>query len=131
MNYSKILKSSFLSKRNSNMATVAVIGGVAIGVALGALFATKRGKNVASKVVNLFANLTGKSTKFKTRDELGNLIENVRGHIKQNAEGLLGSENNRKDVSAIHAENVPSNKWKEQKEKTIFPNDPNPKAMYN
>ena len=131
MNYQKILKSSFLSKRNSNMATVAVIGGVAVGLALGALFATKKGKETKNKIINLFASLTGKSSKLKNKDQLGNIIDNVRDHIKQNAEGLVGSDKKNKNVSEIHVDNVPSNTWKNNKEKTIFPNDPNPKTMYN
>lgn len=131
MNYQKILKSSFLGKRNTNMATVAVIGGVAIGVAIGVLFTTKQGKKTKGKIIGFFSNLTGRSARLTSKDHLGKLIADVRGHIKQNAEGILGAERNRQQASAIHVDGVHTNKWKEQKEKVIFPNDPNPKTMYN
>ncbi|RZL39147.1 MAG: YtxH domain-containing protein [Pedobacter sp.] len=131
MNYQKILKSSLQSRRNANMATVAVIGGVAVGIAIGALFATKKGRKTKSKIINFFAKITGKVKSADPTQELGNIVENVRGHIKQNAEGLLGAEADRHDISEIHVEGTGTSAWKNQQEKTIFPNEPNPKIIYN
>ena len=109
------------------MATIAIIGGVAVGVAIGVLFATKKGRHTKTKIIDLFSKLTGKSSNSSNGEQLGNLVENVRERIKQNAEGLLGTAKSRNNVSEIQVDHTPTTKWKEQKEKTIFPNEPNHK----
>jgi gas vesicle protein len=83
---------SFLTKRNSEMTTIAIISGITIGVAVVALFATDKGKVLRKKFVDrttgLLNQLTG-NTKEKANAKLGSLITDVSSHIKKNAEGLL------------------------------------------
>ena len=126
MNFRKILKLSF-NKDDNHMATIAVIGGVAVGVAIGVLFATKKGKHTKRKIIDFFSTFTGTSLKLSNGEQLGSLVENARERIKQNADRLLGSTNKRNDVSEIQVDHTPTTKWKEQKEKTIFPDEPNPR----
>ncbi|TKC10401.1 YtxH domain-containing protein [Pedobacter polaris] len=131
MNYQKILKSSLLEKKDSTMSTVAIIGGVAVGLAIGALFATKNGRETKSRLINFLDKLTGRSSRLLGMNQLGNIVENVRGHIKQNTESLLGPENHRQQASEIHVESAGTTAWKNQQEKPVFPNDTNPNVIYN
>lgn len=122
MKYQQHLKRSLLDRRNNNMATVAIIGGVAVGLAIGALFATKKGKLTQKKISNLFDKLAGRS-KSKANQKLMSVISDVRTHVKQNAEGLLDKKQQTGASTDIKFENVTSN-WKKDKEQNIFPNEP-------
>ena len=122
MKYQQYLKRSLLNRRNNNMATVAIIGGVAVGLAVGALFATKKGKITQQKVNDLFNKITGRN-KSKANQKLMNVITDVRTHVKQNAEGLLNPKQQANAPTDIKLENATSN-WKNAKEETIFPNEP-------
>ncbi len=92
MEYKKIFAHSFKNKETSTQTTVAIIAGVTIGIAIGALFATKKGHEMRGKLAgfvrNLADQLTG-NTEIKAKEKLGSLIGDVRVHIKQNADGLL------------------------------------------
>lgn len=122
MKYQQYLKRSLLNRRNNNMATVAIIGGVAVGLALGALFATKKGKLTQQKISDLFDKLAGRS-KQKAHRKLMNVITDVRSHVKQNAEGLLNQKQQANTSTDIKLENVTTN-WKKSKDETVFPNAP-------
>ena len=124
MNYKRLIKNTLHLQRTNNMATVAIIGGVAVGLALGALFATKKGKSYRKKITDFLGK---KVEKLENDLPIGDLIEDVRTHAKNNADSLLGPEKKRKKVTEVHANNELSDAWKNQKEKTIFPNDANPK----
>lgn len=121
MKYQQYLKRSLLNRRNNNMATVAIIGGVAVGLAIGALFATKKGKLTRQKISDLFDQIAGRSKK-KANRKLMNVITDVRTHVKQNAEGLLNSKQQSNTPTDIKFENVTSN-WKKSKDETVFPNE--------
>lgn len=122
MKYQQYLKRSLLNRRNNNMAKVAIIGGVAVGLAIGALFATKKGKLTRQKISDLFDQIAGRSKK-KANRKLMNVITDVRTHVKQNAEGLLNSKQQSNTPTDIKFENVTSN-WKKSKDETVFPNEP-------
>ena len=124
MNYKRLIKNTLHLQRTNNMATVAIIGGVAVGLALGALFATKKSKSYRKKITDFLGK---KVEKLENDLPIGDLIEDVRTHAKNNADSLLGPEKKRKKVTEVHANNELSDAWKNQKEKTIFPNDTNPK----
>ncbi|RZL39515.1 MAG: YtxH domain-containing protein [Pedobacter sp.] len=124
MNYRHFLKNNLLQQRSNNLATVAIIGGVAVGLALGALFATKKGKSYRKKLARLFDEKIGK---LEEEHQLGNLVEDVRTHAKQTAESLLGPTKKRKNASEVHADKEISKAWKEPKEKSKFPDEVNPK----
>jgi hypothetical protein len=88
------------NKELNTQTTVAIVAGVAIGVAIGALFATKKGRDMKSTLVdyaNGFINKLTGNTPANAQARLGNLIGDVRSHIKLNAEGLLGKEYMMKD----------------------------------
>ncbi|RZL12410.1 MAG: YtxH domain-containing protein [Pedobacter sp.] len=124
MNYRRFIKDTLHLQRTNNMATVALIGGVAVGLALGALFATNKGKSYRKKLAKFLGN---KIDKIDSEKSLGNLVDDVRTHAKKKAESLLGPEKKRKKVSEVHADKELSDAWKTQKEKTVFPNEVNPK----
>ncbi|RZL42019.1 MAG: YtxH domain-containing protein [Pedobacter sp.] len=124
MDYKRFLKNNLLQQRSNNMATVAIIGGVAVGLALGALFATKKGKSYRKKLARFFDE---KIDKIEEEHQIGDLVEDVRSHAKTTAENLLGPKKKRKNVSEVHADKEISKAWKDQKEKTKFPDETNPK----
>lgn len=121
MKYKRMIKNPLQGERINTMATVAIVSGVAIGAVIGALFATEKGKNVRNylsyQIDRLFNNADPKLVKKK----LGNLIHDVRGHIKQSANGLLGPESLRNDVAAISVTGIPTNAWKNPREKSAYP----------
>lgn len=90
----RIHKNALLLSPNklSTRTTVAIVAGVSIGLAIGALFATAKGREMKGKLIgfagDLIDELTGNTT-AKAQQKLGNLIGDVRHHVKQNADGLL------------------------------------------
>lgn len=95
MKYKKLLTRLISGRKNNGMTTVAVISGLAAGVAIGALFATNKGriwrKKLIGSIEDMAHQLTG-NTRKKANAKLGNLIVDVRHHVKQNAEGLKGND---------------------------------------
>lgn len=93
MKFKKILTNHFSAHRNDEMTTIAIVSGLAVGIAVGALFATTKGRELRKKVMesadHMICKLTG-NTRKKANAKLGNLITDVRNRIKQNAEGLQG-----------------------------------------
>ncbi|TKC02615.1 YtxH domain-containing protein [Pedobacter cryotolerans] len=123
MRYQDIIKSTLANKRNTNMATVAIIGGVAVGLALGALFATKKGKSAQKQLTNFLAKVAGRKSEKNAHQKLSSVISDVRSHVKQNAEGLLSAKQQTNAPAEIKLENV-TNNWKKPQEHQLFPNEP-------
>lgn len=122
MKYQNIIKSALADKRNINMATVAIISGVAIGLVLGALFATKNGKTAKKQFANFLNAASRKKSRKNAHQELVKVISDVRSHVKQNAEGLLSAKQDSNTHNEIKLENV-TNNWKKQQEKSVFRNE--------
>lgn len=122
MKYQDIIKSTLANKRNTNMATVAIIGGVAVGLALGALFATKKGKSAQKQLTNFLAKVTGRKSEKNAHQKLSAVISDVRSYVKQNAEGLLSEKQQTKKPAEIKLENI-TNNWKKPQENQVFPNE--------
>ena len=122
MKYQNIIKSALADKRNINMATVAIIRGVAIGLVLGALFATKNGKTAKKQFANFLNAASRKKSRKNAHQELVKVISDVRSHVKQNAEGLLSAKQDSNTHNEIKLENV-TNNWKKQQEKSVFRNE--------
>jgi len=131
MNFRKHISSSLLGKENNHMKTVAIVGGVAVGIVIGALFATKKGRKIKDQILSaaddLITTLFNREEKT-VANELGNLVSNVRDHVKKSAEGLLGDENTRKNPSEIKVEGTGTTAWKSPTPKPDFPGT---KAMPN
>lgn len=123
MKYQQYLKRILLKRRNNNMATVAIIGGVAVGLAIGALFATKKGKSAQKQLINFLAKVNGRKSEKNAHQKLSAVISDVRSHVKQNAEGLLSAKQQKNAPAEIKLENV-TNNWKKPQEHQIFPNEP-------
>lgn len=126
MNLKRQIKSSLQGKESNNhMKTVAIIGGIAVGIAIGALFATKKGRKIKGQILSyaedLVHHLMDQKTGKNAAEQLGNLVDNVRDHVKKSAEGLLGEEKGRKNPSEIKVENAGTTAWKSTQEKTDFP----------
>ncbi len=64
----------------------------------------------------LSRQLFNKKSANHVHDKLGVLIDDVRGHIRQNAEGLLGPESKRHNSSEIHVPGTASAAWKNHPE---------------
>jgi len=126
MNYKNIINNPFQGKRTDHITTVAIVSGLAIGAVIGALFATEKGKNVRNYLGHQLDRLFKNQNQNVAHKKLGNLIDDVRGHVKQSADGLLGAKNHKSDVSAIHVDGTPTNAWKNPKEKSAYPKTPDP-----
>jgi hypothetical protein len=93
MKYKNIAAHLYKDKELSTRTTVAIVAGVSIGLAIGALFATKKGREMKDRLLEFASDLVDQvsgNTRIKAQKKLGNLIEDVRMHVKQNAEGLGG-----------------------------------------
>jgi hypothetical protein len=92
MKFKKMAINSFRGKSIDPMTTIAIVSGFAVGAVIGALFATKKGRQIKKQFVvyagNLIDHLKGNSA-TKAQAKLGGLISDVRSHVKKNAEGLL------------------------------------------
>lgn len=115
MNYLNNIPRTFRGKSIHPMATTAIISGVALGVAVGFLLTTEKGRNVRRKIADFTSELFGGTTrKAKAGNKLSEVISDVRTHVKKNADGLLGSPKKRQNPSAIHVDHTTTNAWKEQ-----------------
>lgn len=126
MKYKRMIKNPFQGERINTMATVAIISGVAIGAVIGSLFATEKGKNVRNYLSYQIDRLFKNRNPNLAKKNLGHLIHDVRGHIKQSADGLLGPESLRNDTASISVTGIPTNAWKHPREKSVYPKTPDP-----
>ena len=126
MNYKKMIKNSFPGERMNTMTTVAIVSGVAVGAVIGVLFATEKGKNVRNYLGYQLDRLFNINQPDIAKIKLGSLVDDVRVHIKQSADGLLGPESNRNNASAINVAGTPTNAWKNPREKSAYPKTPDP-----
>jgi gas vesicle protein len=123
MNNFKNFKLQLGQQKDDSVKYIALIGGLAVGAAIGALFATEKGREIKSKLSKFGEHLFTK-TKEKAKKapgKLSGIIEDVRDHARKTADDLLGPESKRHNPSAIHTDGQPSNAWKEHKEKTVYP----------
>lgn len=92
MKFKKLNTYPFQDRKVSQLTVIAIVSGVVVGAAIGALYATTAGRAMKTRLLNytgdLFNRITG-NTKTKANQKLGQLITDVRSHIKKNADGLL------------------------------------------
>ncbi|MDQ7947408.1 MAG: hypothetical protein REI78_01215 [Pedobacter sp.] len=88
MDNKKITDYLFRDKKTSEMTTIALISGLAIGTALGALYMKGKSYNWKQGYIGLLDRLQG-NTKQKANLKLGHLITDVSNHIQKSAAGLL------------------------------------------
>jgi len=107
-------------KDNNTLSAVALIAGLAVGAALGVLFAPRKGKEIRNQVAegaeDVFSRIKSKFTAAKENIEAsGNqAIEDLREHVRQVAEDLQGPEGKRKDPTAIKVPSAGTTAWKTQ-----------------
>lgn len=124
MNYKKLIQATLNHNRNSGMATVAVIAGLAIGAAISVLFAPDSGsatRTLLSKSFGLKKRFPGsdKGDDKNTATEFA--VEDIRGKIWEHADQLQGPEKKRKNASLIKVPSAGTDAWKENEIKEQRP----------
>lgn len=91
----------FQGKGNSNINTISALALLAIGTAIASFLIIKRRRK----------------NRENPKNKLGGLIQDVRQHIKQTAEGLIGPQDKAHDVTKIQVASAGTSAWKRQLEK--------------
>ena len=114
MKYKNIFVFPFYSKRENDITTSILCATFVIGAVATYYLLNKKKKS----------NKTYSSN-------LGNIISDVRSHIKKSTENLLGLPEKRHDASKIIVPSAGTTNWKKPHEKSIFPNIPDPSIRIN
>jgi hypothetical protein len=84
----------FKSGGMNTQTTIAIVAGLSIGLAIGALFATKKGRDLKETLLGFASDFVDQlkgNTAAKAKERLGNLIGDVKSHVKRNADGQLAN----------------------------------------
>ncbi|HKG06616.1 MAG TPA: YtxH domain-containing protein [Pedobacter sp.] len=95
------------SRNNSALIAIASLAGIAIGAALGILFAPQSGRNIRSKFSGSLSNRLDDDDLFKDHP-VEELWEKARNHADQ----LQGPANKRKNTSTIKVPSAGTTAWK-------------------
>lgn len=107
--------------RNNNSTNWVLLGGALAFGATALLLNSKYGHSTRLRLKRFLESF--KPVARDTKVQLGNLVEDVREHVRNNADSLLGDERHQKAASEIHPAGTPSSAWKEAQEKSTFPNE--------
>lgn len=122
MNYINQISAAFRGKSNTPVVLGAIASGITLGLTTYALLNTEKGKVVGRKLIDFTRDIFQGSTdkqKAISKTKLGNLVDDVRVHVKQNADGLMGGFGTDHSPSSIHVAQTPSSAWKKARTSPI------------
>lgn len=117
MKYVNHISNAFRGKSMNPTVVTAIVSGAALGLALCGLFMTRKGHQLRHQMKNAAENLFSGSAQRKrtiANSKLGEMIDDVRTHVKRNAEGLIGSSTYNNQHATLKTENRTTNALKEK-----------------